>query len=168
MCLAPLNYSRFFKKVFSEERIAKSFLEDFLDVTIEEFEMLKDKYLVTQESLAAELDFRCKIDNSYVIIDMQHWYKRDLDQRYYLYHAMNEGLQLEKLPVKSLQLKDSPQVKNIKDYRSIEPVWTLIWLGADNQEFTDNYMTYTMTPAIVSSYLKNDALWHKQEIKEII
>ncbi len=36
MYLAPLNYDRFFKKVFSDIKIAKKFLEDFLGVDIEE------------------------------------------------------------------------------------------------------------------------------------
>ena len=40
MYLAPLNYDRYFKKVFSDERIAKRFLEDFLGVTIASLEEL--------------------------------------------------------------------------------------------------------------------------------
>jgi hypothetical protein len=38
MYLAPLNYDRFFKRVFSHEHIAKRFLEDFLNVTITDSE----------------------------------------------------------------------------------------------------------------------------------
>jgi len=38
MYLAPLNYDRSFKKVFSDTRIAKRFLEDFFDVVIDEKE----------------------------------------------------------------------------------------------------------------------------------
>ncbi len=34
MYVAPLNYDRYFKKVFSDEKIATAFLQDFLDVEI--------------------------------------------------------------------------------------------------------------------------------------
>jgi hypothetical protein len=40
MYLAPLNYDRYFKKVFSDTRIAKRFLEDFFDIEIDELELL--------------------------------------------------------------------------------------------------------------------------------
>ena len=39
MYLAPINYHRFFVKVFSDDRIAQKFLEDFLDVEIQEFQV---------------------------------------------------------------------------------------------------------------------------------
>ena len=42
MYLAPINYHRFFVKVFSDERIARKFLEDFLDVEIQEFQVLEE------------------------------------------------------------------------------------------------------------------------------
>ena len=38
--LAPLNYDRFFKKVFSDTKIAKRFLEDFFEFKIESIEVL--------------------------------------------------------------------------------------------------------------------------------
>ena len=37
--LAPLNYDRFLKKVFSDTSIAKRFLEDFLAIEIQELEV---------------------------------------------------------------------------------------------------------------------------------
>ncbi len=43
MYLAPLNHDRYFKKVFSDERIAKQFLEDFLDVSITFLERLPSR-----------------------------------------------------------------------------------------------------------------------------
>lgn len=87
MFLAPLNYDRYFNKIFSDERIAKRFLEDFLETNITKIEMLKGKYRVTNNASLVEFDFRCKIDNTYVILDMQQWYKRDITQRFYLYNA---------------------------------------------------------------------------------
>ena len=87
MYLAPLNYDRFFKKVFSDLNIAKRFLEDFLDVTIQSIEALKENHKITDDASVVEFDFRCKIEGQYIIIDMQQWYKPDVVQRFYLYHA---------------------------------------------------------------------------------
>ncbi len=47
MYLAPLNYDRFFKKVFSDPEISGKFLEDFHDTEIESIEILKEKHAVT-------------------------------------------------------------------------------------------------------------------------
>ncbi len=102
MYLAPLNYDRFFKKVFSDLTIAKAFLQDFLDVEIEEITQLKDKNRVTDDAAVVEFDFRCKINGSYVIIDMQQWYKKDIVKRFYVYHTLNTVLQLEDIPTKSV------------------------------------------------------------------
>ena len=44
MYLAPLNFDRFFKKVFSDPEIAKTFLEDFLDTEIESLTIKKSSY----------------------------------------------------------------------------------------------------------------------------
>jgi len=44
MSLAPLNYDRFFIKVFNDSKIAKRFLEDFLDAEILEIEKLDRKH----------------------------------------------------------------------------------------------------------------------------
>ena len=50
MYLAPLNFDRFFKKVFSEPDIAKKFLEDFLDTEIETLTILKEKHAITDDA----------------------------------------------------------------------------------------------------------------------
>ncbi len=117
MYLAPLNYDRYFKKVFSETRIAQQFLEDFLEVTIERPEMLPKQKYVTDDAAYVEFDFRCKIAGASVIIDMQQWYKPDIIQRLYLYHALNTGLQLEDLPKERLELLRGKTVKTVKDSR---------------------------------------------------
>lgn len=44
MYLAPLNADRFFKKVFSDNRISKRFLEDFLEIEIESIELLSNQH----------------------------------------------------------------------------------------------------------------------------
>ena len=68
MYLAPLNYDRFFKKVFSHTHIAKAFLEDFLDVTIEEITLLERTHLMTNSAMKIEVDFRCKIAGNNFIL----------------------------------------------------------------------------------------------------
>jgi predicted transposase/invertase (TIGR01784 family) len=169
MYLAPLNYDKYFNKVFSNERIAKRFLEDFLETEVNELEMLKGKLRVTDNASLVEFDFRCKIDNSFVILDMQQWYKRDISQRFYLYHALNTGLQLEKLPSKRV-LYDYSYEKNkkVKDYRALLPVLTLVWMADDSLDLKDDFVAYSMSPEIVVKFVKNKKLWHKPEIVELL
>jgi len=76
MYLAPLNYYRFYKRVFSLTHIAKRFLEDFLGQTIDHIEPLEVHHSVTNDDSKIEFDFHCTIGNSEVIIDMQQWYKK--------------------------------------------------------------------------------------------
>lgn len=108
MFVAPLNYDRFFKKVFSDLNIAKAFLEDFLDIKIESITKLDNKHSVTDDATIVEFDYRCKIEGNYVIIDMQQWYKKDIVQRFYVYHSLNTVLQLEDMPSKILELPPKP------------------------------------------------------------
>jgi len=169
MYLAPLNYDRYFKKVFSDERIAKRFLEDFLDVTIQEIERLPEQQRVTDDAAMVEFDYRCKIDEAYIIIDMQQWYKPDLVQRFYLYHALNTGLQLEQLPKERILVDKPVQAgKKIVDYRALEPVLTLVWLVEENFRFTEDYMSYTMLPELIVDFLKNERLWYSDNIKTLL
>ncbi len=169
MYLAPLNYDRFFRKIFSDDKISRRFLEDFLDVRIDEFEFLKERNLVTNDASIVEFDFRCKIKGAYVIVDMQQWYKRDVAQRFFLYHALNSGLQLEKIPIKRFAFPGKPEKsKASKDYRELEPVLTLIWMVIDTLNFKNDYISYAMTPELVLDFLNNDRLWHEPNIKELL
>ena len=74
MYLAPLNYDRCFRKIFSDEKIAQRFLEDFLGVRITSLERLPQQHRVTDKASIIEFDYRCKVDDGYVIVDMQQWY----------------------------------------------------------------------------------------------
>jgi hypothetical protein len=171
MYLAPLNYQRFFEKVFSEERIARKFLEDFLEVEIQEFQPLKEKHRISDDASTVEFDFRCKIKDSYVIIDMQQWYKPDIVQRFFLYHTLNTALQLEDIPLKRFPIPGSGRpgkYKRIKDYRLLEPVYTLIWMVMDTLKFTMDYISYLMAPEILVDFLKDDRLWREPEIKKLL
>ena len=62
MYLAPLNYDRFFKKVFSHTHIAKAFLEDFLEKKIDEIVLLETSHFLTDDASKISFDFRCKIE----------------------------------------------------------------------------------------------------------
>ncbi len=169
MYLAPLNYDRFFKKVFSDKEIARRFLEDFFDVEIESIELLKNKHALTDEAALVEFDFRCKIEGSYVIIDMQQWYKQDVSQRFYLYHALNTGLQLEDLPQKRVILdRQTKKLKNVKDYRALEPVLTFIWMVHDTLGFDKDYVSFAMSPEIAVEFIRNEKLWYQPEIVDLL
>ena len=171
MFLAPLNYDKYFNKVFSNENISRRFLEDFLETEIQEFEMLKGRHRVTDDASLVEFDFRCRIGDAYVILDMQQWYKRDISQRFYLYHALNTGLQLEDISGKRLLLDQSYHLadkKSIKDYRALQPVITLIWMADDALGFRDDYVAYTMTPELVTRFVRDEKLWHNPEIIELL
>ena len=169
MYLAPLNYDRFFKKVFSNKAISKQFLEDFLNVKIDEIEILKEKHRITDDASVVEFDFRCKIDDAYIIVDMQQWYKMDVIKRFHLYHSLNSSLQLETLPVKQLSLdKNSKKIKKTKDYHYVEPVLTIIWMVDDTLGFEENYISYALTPEITVKFIENEKLWTNPKLTKII
>jgi hypothetical protein len=167
MYLAPLNYDRYFKKVFSDIRIAKRFLEDFFDVTIDELELLPTKHKITDDATAVEFDFRCKIGDNFVIIDMQQWFKTDIVKRFYMYHSMNTVLQLEKMPDKSIDLEDNKK-RDIKDYDKLIPVITLIWLADDDLNFNDDFVTYIMTGETIHDFIKNKNLWKEENLLQLL
>lgn len=168
MYLAPLNYDRFFKKVFSHLHIAKAFLEDFLGVEIEEIEALEKTHFLTHESSKLEFDFRCRIKGTDIIVDMQQWYKPDVIKRFYLYHCASTALQLERLPEKKLPIAQADKRAKTHDYRIVSPVLTLIWMVNDNLGFNENYIAYTIAPETAISFLQNEVLWEKDSIKEIL
>lgn len=170
MYLAPLNYDRYFKKVFSNERIAQQFLEDFLNITIISLEQLPEKHKSTDEATIVEFDFRCQLDDgSFIIIDMQQWYKPDIVERFYLYHALNSGLQLETLPRERFVFsRQTGKSRKIRDFKELAPVLTLIWLVDDTLQFKQNYVAYAMTPELVVEFLQNEQLWYKPEIQKLL
>jgi hypothetical protein len=170
MYLAPLNYDRFFKKVFSNPEIARKFLEDLLDTKIENLKILKEQHRVTDDAAFVEFDFRCKIDGAHIIIDMQQWYKPDVAQRFYLYNALNTGLQLEKLPKRKIVIDTGTrQIKKVKDYRLLEPVYTIIWMVDDTLAFKkEDFVSYIMAPEIVVKFVQNEKLWNKKNIKMLM
>lgn len=102
---------------------------------------------------------------------MQQWYKPDIVQRFFLYHALNTGLQLEELPLKRIDIpgtRKTAKHKKGKDYRLLEPVYTLIWMVVDTLKFNLDYVSYLMAPEILVDFIKNDRLWRKPEIKQLL
>jgi len=175
MFLAPLNYDRFFKKVFSEKKIAKQFLEDFFEINISEIEILENRHKLTDNAQSIEFDFRCKIEDKFVIIDMQQWYKTDFVKRFYMYHTVNTALQLENLPIKSFITQEFTSdeelkltFKNTRDYRFLEPVITLIWMVNDTLHFKeDDYIGFTMAPEVALEFIENEEFWQNPQIQDL-
>jgi len=167
MYLAPLNYDRYFKKVFSEPKIAKRFLEDFFEIEIDQIELLPTKHKITDSASYVEFDFRCKIKDNFVIIDMQQWYKTDVVKRFYMYHSMNTVLQLEKIPDKNIDLGDNKK-KETKDYNEIIPVITFIWFADDNLNFDVDFVSYVMTSEMLQDFLRNKNLWKEENFIELL
>ena len=97
MYVASLNIDLFFKKVFSDPELARSFLQDFLGVIITELVILGIEHKLSDDAVIVKFDYRCKINGQYVIIEMQQKYKKDVIKRFYLYHCLGTGLQLETL-----------------------------------------------------------------------
>ncbi|MBN2693891.1 PD-(D/E)XK nuclease family transposase [bacterium] len=168
MYLVSMNYDRFFKKVFDDVEIAKTFLEDFLEIEIKEIEIFKNKNYLTDSSLAVEFDYRCKLNNGeYVIIEMQQWHKIDVAKRFYLYHCLSTSLQLEKLREIPLGF-DSEKKKILKErvYSDLKPAITLIWMVDDNLGFENDYIVYKTDFENYSNFIFDENLWSK-DIKEI-
>lgn len=166
MYLAPLNYDRFFKKTFSNLDIAKSFIEDFLDIKIEEITLLTNRHKVTNEAMVVEFDYRCKVDGKFIVVDMQQWYKTDVVKRFYLYHSLNSVLQLEVIKTKSIQIAQSKK-KDTPNYDSLEPVYTLLWFADDSLGFTEDYISFSLLPDDLVRCLLDKTLWEKGNAKSL-
>ena len=167
MYLAPFNYDRFFERVFRDTVIAKQFLEDLLDVTIEEIEYLPRKNKITDDAAFVEFDYRCKINSKYVIVDMQQWYKQDVVKRFYLYFCNNTSLQLERMPTVNIPLPNGKQYKT-KNYNSLEPSITIIWMADDTLGFREGIVTYSIFPEALHEFIRNESLWATNDLEKLL
>lgn len=163
MEILPLNYDRYFKKIFSDTEISKQFLEDFLDIEIAEITLLDKDFNVTNTSRELRFDFRCKDANQHFIVEMQQWHKYDMVKRFFLYHCSNTVLQLEKMPqVKRtvFDYKTGKYVeKKIKDYSTLTPAITILWF-VDESFFDDEaYIAFSILPDELKNFVKNESLW---------
>ncbi len=178
MYLAPLNYDRFFKKVFSHIKIAKQFLEDFLEVTISDIALLDKAHFLTDTSSKVEFDFRCTIDGNDVIIDMQQWYKTDVVRRFYTYHTAGTVLQLERLnskqlPISTIHNSESNAThktdeNRTKNYNELKPVITIIWMVDDTLQFAESAVGYTMTPEDIMHFIRNKEIWTNPQVLDLL
>lgn len=168
MYLAPLNYDRFFKKVFSDLEIAQRFLEDFLGISIEEIMLLPTKAKITDSAMAVEFDFRCRINGQYVVIDMQQWFKVDVVKRFYLYHTLGTALQAETLPMKQLTKRLLERARRERDYNDLAPTITLIWMANDNLNFKGDYVAFSMLPEALANFVRLERLWEDENRAELL
>ena len=158
MFVASLNLDLFFKKVFSNKRIAKRFLEDILGVRITDIKLLGTEHKLSDDSVKVKFDFRCKIHGKYVVIEMQQKYKTDVNKRFYLYHCVGTALQLETLEPITVT-KPSGETYTEKNYNGLEPVITIIWMADETFNFKDDIIVYSTLPEAAKDFITNDTLW---------
>ncbi len=166
MFVASLNLDLFFKKVFSNKRVAKRFLEDLLGVKITEIKLLSVENKITDASVTVKFDFRCKINGQYVVIEMQQKYKVDVVKRFYLYQAVATALQLETLKAIKVVNPDGTTYKE-KNYSGLEPVITLIWMVDDMLGFEEDFIAFTTLPEAAKDFILDVDLW-KQPLADIL
>ncbi|MDZ7879677.1 MAG: hypothetical protein U5L45_18510 [Saprospiraceae bacterium] len=167
MYLAPLNFDRFFHRIFSDSTIAKSFFEDFLSVEITHLEPLPRKNKLTDDAAFVEYDYRCRIDDQYFILDMQQWYKQDVVKRFYLYFCNNTSLQLELLKSVNIPIPNGRSYKT-KNYDQVEPSITLVWMADDVLEFKEDIIAYSFFPEMMNEFMQNDELWSTSDKETLL
>ena len=167
MYLAPINYDRFFERVFRDLKISKQFLEDLLNVTIEEITYLARKNKITDDSAFIEFDFRCKINGQYVIIDMQQFYKQDVIKRFFLYFCNNTTLQLENIPPIAIPAPNG-KVYKTKNYHFLEPSIVLVWMVDDVLGYEEDMAAFSIFPEILNDFIRNEALWATNNLPELL
>jgi hypothetical protein len=160
MFVASLNLDLFFKKVFSNKRVAKKFLEDLLGVEITDIKLLSVENKMTDAAVTVKFDFRCKINGQYVVIEMQQKYKVDVVKRFYLYQAVSTALQLETLKP-TVVTKPSGETYTEKNYSRLEPVITLIWMVDDMLGFEDDFIAFTTLPEVAKDFILDAQLWEQ-------
>jgi hypothetical protein len=160
MFVVSLNLDVFFKKVFSNKKIAKAFLEDFFGVKITEIKLLKTDYKITDDATVVRFDYRCKINGQYVVIEMQQKYKTDVNKRFYLSHCLGTALQLETLAPKVITKLDGKTYTE-KNYGDLEPVITLVWMVDDTFNFKEDFIAFTTLPEAAKDFIANEDLWHQ-------
>ncbi len=167
MYLAPINYDRFFERVFRDIKVAKQFLEDLLNVEIEFIEYLPRKNKITDDAAFVEFDFRCKINGKFVIIDMQQWYKQDVIKRFFMYFCNNTTLQLENIPPMSLPAPGGKEYKT-KNYSFLQPNLTIVWMAHDTLGFEDDIVSFSLFAEMLNDFLRNNNIWTTKNHEELL
>jgi hypothetical protein len=162
--LASLNKDEPFKKVFSDIDIAKAFLEDMLNVTIENIKELETDHKITNAASVVRFDFRCQILGQDVIIEMQNDYYEGLVKRFYLYHCLSTGLQLEVIKDKAEEHPVTGREYLIKRYVELKPVISIIWMAENNLGFKEDFIEFNTYPKALADFIMDDDIWiGKQE-----
>jgi hypothetical protein len=167
MYLAPINYNRFFERIFKKPEIAKRFFEDMLNINITEITPFPRKTKLTVDAAYVEFDYRCKIDGQYSILDMQQWYKLDVVKRFYTYHCNNTSLQLETLTPVSIFTSKGKEYKT-RNYNQILPTTTIIWMADDCLGYKDDFVSFAMTPELLTDFIRNDAIWGQNDLQILL
>jgi hypothetical protein len=176
MYLLPLNADEPFKRVFSDERIAKAFIEDMLDVEITEITKLDTDHRITNQAALVRFDYRCKINGQYVIIEMQQGYKQNVVKRFFLYHCLGTALQLETLP-ETVHTDKKGKEHRTRHYEELQSTITFVWSVHDNFNLEMDYIEYNPYPRAWMDFLKNESLWqqpknvlkaHRDELLEML
>ena len=166
MYYAPLNFDKMFKKVFSDKRIAKRFLEDLLGIKITDIKAIGIEYKLTDNAVIVKFDYYCTIDGKPVIIEMQQRYKGDVVKRFYLYHCASTTLQLEVLkPV--IVTRPNGKTYKEKDYSGLKPVLTVVWMVDDTLNFDDDMIVFTTLPETTKDFVADETLW-SQSLETIL
>ncbi|MEN9611517.1 MAG: hypothetical protein RLZZ628_2331 [Bacteroidota bacterium] len=160
--LVPLNNDEPFKKVFGDKWISKAFLEDMLGVEITEIELLSTDFKITSASSVVRFDFRCRINEQYVIIEMQQDYHDYLIQRFYLYHCLSTGLQLEIIKDK-VAFNNAGKEVVIKRYTELKPVISIIWMSETNFGFKEDFVEFNTYPKMVADFINDDTVWSQDK-----
>jgi hypothetical protein len=161
--LAPLNKDEPFKKVFNDDEIAKAFLEDMLNVTIESIKRLETDHKITSAASVVRFDFRCKILGKEVIIEMQNDYYDGLIKRFYLYHCLNTGLQLEVIKDKAEKHPITGKEYLIKRYVELQPVISIIWMAEHSLGFKEDFIEFSTYPKALADFIMDDSIWIKEK-----
>lgn len=98
---------------------------------------------------------------------MQQWYKPDVVQRFYVYHAIGSALQLEDMPKKLIPLPDG-KTRSVRDYSELLPTITIIWMVHDTLGFTDDYVSFVLTPEYISEFIRDAREWNTAKCKELV
>ncbi len=167
MYLAPMNYNRFFERLFKIPVIAQRIFEDILDIKITEITPLPRKTKLTVDAAYVEFDYRCKIDGQYVILDMQQWYKKDVIKRFYMYDANNTSLQMETLKPMSVLTGEGKEYKT-RDYSQIEPTTTIVWMVDDRLGYNENIVSFSLTPDLVTDFMRDATIWGANDSETLL
>jgi hypothetical protein len=164
--LISLNSDYGFKKVFKDPEIARIFLQDFLNIEIEEITLLETDHKITDGAVIVRFDFRCKVNGEYIIIEMQKASYPYLIKRFYLYHCLNTALQLEFIKDAVVTTDDGKEIQ-VNRYSELKPTTTIVWTVESNFGFKEDSVEFNTYPKLIADFIKDDALW-KQDKEAIL